>query len=160
MKFKVLLFTAFYSGYSPIAPGTAGTLVGMLIYFIEYLIFGAASLNVHLVLVLVMIYPSIKLGDAGEKYFGEKDPSPVVLDEVMGYWISVLFHPFNWKIAIIAFFVFRIFDIIKPYPARTLENLKGGLGIMLDDYVAGLYTNFFLFGIIFLSKYLNVPILQ
>ena len=158
MRFKEILFTGLYSGYSPFAPGTAGTVVAMLIYILEYMTFGPICWLVNLIMVIFMLYPSIKLGDAGEQFFGEKDPSGVVLDEVMGYWISVLFHPFNWVIVVLAFFIFRLLDIIKPFPARRLENLNGGLGIMIDDYVAGIYTNFILFGIVYVSKKLDMPI--
>ena len=95
----------------------------------------------NLVVVLVMLYPSIKLEDEGEAYFGKKDPSEVVLDEMMGYWISVLFYPFSWMIAVYAFILFRFMDIVKPYPINKLQNLRGGLGIMADDFIAGIYSN-------------------
>lgn len=158
MNLKKILFTAFYSGYFPIAPGTAGTFVGMIFYILEFVIFGKISWMINLAIVLVMLYPAIKIGDAGEEFFGEKDPSGVVLDEVMGYWISVLFHPFNWTIVILAFFIFRILDIIKPFPAGRLQKLNGGLGIMIDDYIAGVYTNIILFIIVMISRILNFPI--
>lgn len=154
-KLMIILTTGFGSGYCPVAPGTAGTLVGMLIYFAEYLILGPSCRGVHAVLVLVMIYPSVKIGDAGERHFGGKDPQQVVFDEVMGYWISVFLHPFSWGTAVLAFVLFRIFDIIKPFPARNLERLKGGLGIMIDDYIAGLYTNATLVLVMVISKYFN-----
>jgi len=141
MYWKKLLFTALYTGYSPVAPGTAGTILALAIYILEYVIFGNISWVINFVIVVVMLYPSIKLGDAGEAYFNEKDPSGVVLDEVMGYWISVLFYPFSWKIVFLAFIIFRFLDIVKPYPAQRLQKVKGGLGIMLDDYIAGIYTN-------------------
>ena len=86
------------------------------------------------------MYPSIKLCDKAETFYNEKDPQRVVIDEVMGYWTGLLFLPFSISYAIIAFLVFRVFDILKPYPAKRLEKLHGGLGIMIDDYIAGLYT--------------------
>ncbi|MCP4135373.1 MAG: phosphatidylglycerophosphatase A [bacterium] len=158
MKIKEFLFTAFYSGYFPVAPGTAGTVVGMAIYVFEYLVFGSISWAVNAGVVLVMLYPAIKLGDSAEKFYGKKDPQEVVLDEVMGYWISVMFFPFNWTIAILAFILFRIFDILKPYPADKLQNLKGGLGIMIDDYIAGIYSALVLLVIVLVSNYLGMPI--
>lgn len=141
MWWKELLFTALYTGYFPVASGTAGTLLSMGLYVAEYIIFGELSWMVNIAIVCAMIYPSIKLGDAGEKFFGKKDPPEIVLDEVMGYRIAVLFYPFNWTIALAAFLIFRILDIVKPYPARSAQNLKGGLGVMLDDYIVGAYTN-------------------
>jgi len=144
MKFKEFLFTGFYSGYCPVAPGTAGTFVAMLLYILHNILFGEMLgdliIYVNLVIVIVLIYPSIKLGDAAEVFYKTKDPQQVVLDEMMGYWIGILFIPFSFTGAFAAFLLFRIFDIIKPFPARNLESLKGGLGIMLDDYIAGIYT--------------------
>ncbi len=141
MWWRELFFTSLYTGYSPLAPGTAGTLVGMAIYYLEYLLLGQYSWVCNLLIVIVMLYPAVRLGDAGERFFGDKDPSQVVLDETMGYWISVLFYPFNWKIAIMGFVLFRIMDVLKPFPINQLQNLKGGLGIMADDYLAGVYSN-------------------
>jgi phosphatidylglycerophosphatase A len=158
MRWKELLFTAFYSGYFPVAPGTVGTLIAMGIYILEYIFFGSYSWMINLLFVAVLIYPAIRLGDAGEEFFGEKDPSEVVLDEVMGYWISVLFYPFNWTIALLAFFIFRAMDIIKPYPTRRLQRLSGGLGVMMDDYVAGVYTNILLLIVVVVSYCLGSPI--
>jgi len=144
MKIKEFFFTAFYSGYSPVAPGTAGTLVAMALYILENLIFSdlnSGTLNIiNMSIVILMIYPSIKLGDAAEKFYKSKDPQQVVLDEVLGYWIGILFIPFSLSYAIMAFVIFRVFDIIKPFPASSLESLTGGLGIMIDDIIAGLYT--------------------
>ena len=140
MKIKELLFTGFYSGYSPVAPGTMGTLVGMAIYVLLAVIFGRENiLWINLVLVALLAWPAIRLGDSGEEFFGVKDAQQVVLDEMMGYWITMLFLPFNWKLALAGFILFRFFDILKPPPARKLQDLKGGLGIMIDDYIAGLY---------------------
>jgi phosphatidylglycerophosphatase A len=158
VKLKEIVFTALYSGYSPIAPGTAGTVVALLIYVLEYFLFGQFCIYINIILVFVLLYPAIKVGDAGERFFGVKDPSGVVFDEVMGYWISVMFHPFNWIIVVLAFFIFRFMDILKPFPAKQLQKLKGGWGIMIDDYIAGLYTNIILFIIVFISRIIDLPI--
>ena len=141
MKIKELLYTGFYSGYSPVAPGTAGTIVGTALYVLIALFFGRENiLWINCVLVALMLYPAIWLGDAGEEFYGVKDAQQVVLDEMMGFWISMLFLPFNWKLILAGFILFRIFDILKPWPARKLQDLKGGLGIMIDDYIAGVYA--------------------
>lgn len=159
MNWKKFLFTGFYSGYSPVAPGTAASLLAALLYIIEYYIFGENVRISNLIIVLILLFPAIKLADAGEKFFGEKDPRQIVLDEVMGYWISILLFPFNWKIVIYAFLLFRIMDIFKPYPIRKVENLKCGLGIMMDDYISGVYANIALRIIIFLTGYFGIIIL-
>ncbi|HNX23339.1 MAG TPA: phosphatidylglycerophosphatase A [Spirochaetota bacterium] len=160
MKIKEFFFTAFYSGYSPIAPGTAGTLVATALYILENLIFSetdSSSLNLfNLVFIILIIYPSIKLGDAAEKFYKSKDPQHVVLDEMLGYWIGVLFIPFSFTYAVIAFILFRIFDIIKPFPARSLESLTGGLGIMMDDIIAGLYTLAVMHAAVYLFNMYNI----
>ena len=160
MKIKEFFFTAFYSGYSPVAPGTAGTLVAMALYILENLVFAdtdPSSLNIfNLIFVLLIIYPSIKLGDAAEIFYNSKDPQNVVLDEVLGYWIGILFIPFSFSYAVMAFILFRIFDIIKPFPARSLESLTGGLGIMIDDIIAGLYTLAVMHTAVYLFKMYNI----
>ncbi len=159
MWWKELFFTALYAGYFPIAPGTAGTLVGMAFYFLECRILGPYGWIANVCLVALLVWPAIKLGDAGEEYFGKKDPQQVVLDEVMGYWISVLFWPFNWKIALAAFFIFRAMDMIKPPPIRKIQEKKGGFGIMIDDYLAGLYTNVFMLSAVFVLRFFGIEVL-
>lgn len=152
------LFTAFYAGYSPIAPGTAGSLVGMALYFLGYLAFGDYNWIANCVAVVVLFYPFVRLADLGERFFGEKDPGRVVIDEVMGYWISVLFFQFNLKIALTAFVIFRLMDIIKPWPINRLQRLRGGLGIMIDDCVAGVYTFVIILTTVLIMKYMNLDI--
>jgi phosphatidylglycerophosphatase A len=158
MKFKELLFTAFYAGYSPIAPGTAGSLVGMAVYFAEYLVFGEISWIVNLVAVVVLIYPCMILAGEGERFFGKKDPPQVVIDEVVGYWISVLFYPFNIKIALAAFFIFRVLDVLKPWPAGRLQRLRGGFGIMIDDCAVAVYTNLIVLTAVLALKFFHIEI--
>ena len=155
MKIKEFLFTAFYAGYSPVAPGTMGALVAMMIYIAENLVFssighdifppafGGREQQLHIfnfIFLLIIIYPSIKLADSAEKFYNTKDPQQVVIDEVLGYWTGVLFIPFSFSYAIIAFILFRFFDITKPFPARYFESLHGGFGIIMDDIIAGIYT--------------------
>ncbi|MGA2623239.1 MAG: phosphatidylglycerophosphatase A [Bacteroidota bacterium] len=130
------LATGFFAGYSPVIPGTAGSLVGLLLYALpgmeNTLTLGAASL----VMLLVGTFVSAKM----EKRYGE-DPSIVVIDEVVGMWISLLTLPKNLVVALMAFVWFRVYDTIKPSPARQLERLQHGWGIMLDDVAAGIYAN-------------------
>jgi phosphatidylglycerophosphatase A len=158
MRIKEFLFTALYAGYSPAAPGTFGSLVGMALYCIEYLIFGEISWVVNLAAVLLLFYPFMKLSGDGEVFFREKDPPQVVIDEVFGYWVSVLFYPFNLKIAIAAFIVFRLLDIAKPWPAGRLQRLPGGIGIMIDDCAVGVYTNLIILATILVLKLIHVDI--
>ncbi len=160
MNIKEFLFTAFYAGYSPVAPGTAGTLVAMAIYVAENIIFSGVSqgtLNIiNFAIVVAAIYPSIKITDDAEKFFNSKDPQSVVLDEVIGYWISILFLPFSFTYALLAFILFRIFDIVKPFPARGLQSLNGGLGIMIDDIIAGIYALIVMHVVNYFLSYYNL----
>ena len=162
MKFKEFLFTGFYSGYCPVAPGTAGTFVAMLLYILQNILLGdmlgGSIVYLNILIVLVLISPSIKLGDAAEVFFKTKDPQQVVLDEMMGYWIGILFIPFSLTGAVMAFILFRIFDIVKPFPARNLESLKGGLGIMIDDYIAGIYTCICMNILIYAMSHYNITL--
>ena len=153
MKIKELLFTVFYAGYSPVAPGTMGTLVAMILYIIVNLVFsGIDPMKLHVsnfIFLIIIIYPSIKLAGSAEKFYNTKDPQHVVIDEALGYWTGVLFIPFSFSYAIIAFILFRFFDITKPFPARYFESLHGGFGIIMDDIIAGIYTLVCMHGMIY-----------
>lgn len=147
MWWKELIFTALYTGYFPWMPGTAASLFAMLLYMAGFCVFGDAVVWINAVAVGLMLYPGVKLGDSGERFFGEKDPPQIVLDEVLGYMIAVLFHPFSWTTAVLAFLIFRVTDILKPWPTRRLQSLDGGLGVMIDDYIAGVYTSIIIAGL-------------
>jgi phosphatidylglycerophosphatase A len=131
-----LIATVFFSGYSPFAPGTAGSLVALLIYLIP----GFENSFVLVPLVVLFFFTGVYTSSHVEKIIGH-DPSIVVIDEMVGMWISLLFLPKTWIVCIAAFLLFRIFDIFKPPPARQFEHFRGGWGIMLDDIVAGIYAN-------------------
>ena len=127
-----------FLGLSPFAPGTVGTLGGVAITF---LLGYTAPFPLWMLVVAAAIYlVGRSLGDWSEQYAGKKDPGIFVLDEVIGYMVTCLWirGPSLLTLAV-AFFVFRFFDIFKPPPARRLEALGGGDGILLDDVVAGLY---------------------
>ena len=127
-----------FAGKSPWAPGTCGSLVAIVLapfIFMPLPFFGRV-----LLLLLVLVTGTIASGRA-ESLLGKKDPSEVVIDEVLGQWLTCL--PFVtlgfWEYAA-AFALFRLFDITKPWPVRRLERIGGGLGIMIDDAAAGLYA--------------------
>lgn len=156
---RLFFATGFYSGFSPFAPGTAGTVVAALLYSLQYLLFAENAVYSNIVVTLLSIYPAIKCGDHAEKYFGRKDPGEVVVDEFVGYWITVMFHPFSLTVVILGFLFFRITDILKPFPANSLQSIKGGAGILIDDCIAAVYANILLFLAIFAMKFFNIPIL-
>jgi phosphatidylglycerophosphatase A len=133
--FDKLLGSGFYTGYIPFASGTFGSLAGLIIYYIP----GFERPEILLPAIIVFTAYGIFVGTRFEKVYGN-DPSECTIDEIIGMWISLLFVPKVIWISIVVFFVWRLADIIKPFPARKLESLNGGLGIMIDDIVAGVYV--------------------
>ena len=133
-------------GYFPIAPGTFGSMVGVAIYLALARLLNSSPLFLTTELILVTLIALIGIWAATrtEKLSGRKDPGKVVVDEVAGQLIALLpITPtlnVDWTNIVSAFLLFRLFDIIKPYPARRLESLESGLGIMADDIVAGAYA--------------------
>jgi phosphatidylglycerophosphatase A len=136
---KVAYFVAScgYAGYFPFAPGTAGSAVGVL--FDRFLRLTVPAWTQGLAIVVLTI-AGILAADLVEKDTHE-DPSLVVVDELVGMLLSFFLLPLSWTGLVVGFLIFRFFDIIKPFPCRQSERLPGGLGIMADDVIAGLYTN-------------------
>ena len=133
--FEKLIGSGFYTGYIPFASGTFGSLVALLIYWIPGF---ENPLVMYLVIILVGVF-GIYVGNKFEKVYG-KDPAECTVDEMVGQWISLLFVPKTIVLSAIIFFMWRFFDIVKPFPARRLEDLPGGLGIMIDDVISGFYS--------------------
>src|SRR5271154_7254794 len=133
-----LIATIFGAGLSPIAPGTAGSLAGVasawaLVHFLALPPFCLAILSLGLVPI------GIWSATITAQMAGKKDPGLVVIDELLGQWITMAGAVrVNWKMYIIGFALFRLFDVWKPYPARQLESLPAGQGIVADDLMAGL----------------------
>jgi phosphatidylglycerophosphatase A len=127
-------------GYIPLAPGTFGTLCAFALFIIV-----KPSLYFHLALLALIIPVGIISSHSAEKSLKMKDSSHIVIDEFCGYLLSVLFLPFSFSCAVSAFFLFRVFDILKPFPIRWIERtFAGGTGVMADDMAAALYTNIIL----------------
>ncbi len=124
------------SGYLPKAPGTWGSLVGILLW----LALGRLGLAAYLAVVLALLVMGVIAAGAAEKIVDRPDPGLVVIDEIVGQLIVLTGAPPQLPVIIAAFVLFRFFDILKPYPAGWLDrHIHGGLGIMLDDAMAGLY---------------------
>jgi phosphatidylglycerophosphatase A len=134
-----LIATVFFTGYSPIAPGTVGSLVGLIIYGLPG--FEIPQIMGPLIFFFFLIgsYVSHRM----EIYLGE-DPACVIIDEVIGMWITLIFLPKTLLLVVLGFFAFRFFDITKLQPASYVERFGKGIGIMLDDVVAGIYSNILL----------------
>jgi phosphatidylglycerophosphatase A len=132
-----LLAGGFFTGYAPVASGTVGSALAVAIY---WLIPGMDAWQVLLPVSLLSLVAGMPLATRMERHYGE-DPSEVVLDEMAGMWIALLFVPKIWYLVLAAFLLFRFFDIVKPPPARQFDRMKGGFGIMMDDAAAGVYAN-------------------
>jgi phosphatidylglycerophosphatase A len=132
--------TALGSGYFPIAPGTVGSAVGLALFWPLHWMSAAAQVAA----VVALFVAGVVASTAVARGSGIEDPGIVVVDEVVGMWTSILFLPFTPATAVSGFVLFRLLDVFKPYPARQLESLPGGWGIMSDDVMAGLYANLLL----------------
>ncbi len=139
-RVALLVATVFGSGLSPLAPGTAGSLVAALLYLPLRGMFAGPVPWPGLALVLATCLLGVWAAGIAEARSRRKDPGLVVIDEVAGQWITYLGLSFSWWTWGLGFLLFRLFDILKPFPARRLERLPGGWGIMLDDLVAGVYA--------------------
>ena len=137
-RLAVFVATVGYCGYFPIAPGTVGSAAGLVVYL---LVWWTQSTVVEVGLMAVVFGTGIWAATTAERYFGGIDPGPIVIDEVAGMLVTLAFMPVGLSTAAAGFLLFRIFDVIKPFPARRLENLHGGLGVMADDAMAAVYAN-------------------
>jgi phosphatidylglycerophosphatase A len=134
----LVLATFGYSGYAPVAPGTAGSAAALVLYAI--LRWGTLTW-IELPLIVALFAAGIWAADVTARHTGRVDPGIVVVDEVVGMLITVAWLSVGVVGAVIGFLLFRIFDILKPFPAAQSERLPGGLGIMVDDVVAGVYAH-------------------
>jgi phosphatidylglycerophosphatase A len=140
-RFFLLLATGFGVGYSPVAPGTLGTLVAIPIY---YFLSDIRS-PLYEITLIGFIFLSVWISEKAEIFFVKKDDQRIVIDEIVGFLITMLWIPKTTRFIIIGFILFRFFDILKPIPIRRIERkFKGGFGVVLDDVVAGVYANIIL----------------
>lgn len=124
-------------GYAPVASGTFGSLLG--IPFFYYL--SSFGWPLQLLTFLAVLFLSFWVSDEAGKIYGEADDGRIVIDELVGYLATILFLPFCWSTALLGFFWFRLFDILKPWPADWFDReMKNGVGVTLDDLVAGIYA--------------------
>ena len=136
----MLIGTGFGSGFSPVAPGTAGALLAFGVWYaLSFLVSASVLLWLTVVLALVFTVAGVWAANRLEQAWGE-DPSRVVVDEMVGCWITLLAAPAGhlWY-GLAAFGLFRLFDIWKPLGIRRMENLPGSIGVMMDDVLSGVY---------------------
>ncbi len=138
-QFLLTVATFFNIGYGPVAPGTWASLVtGVTVYLIVPFLSSPPLMLAGAILIIFMV--GIPAAGLAEKHFNKKDPRACVIDEVAGQMVALILIPHHALYYFAAFLLFRFFDIIKPFPVNKLEKIKGGLGIMLDDIMAGLYA--------------------
>jgi phosphatidylglycerophosphatase A len=134
-RLVVAIATGVYVGYLPPAPGTLGSLLGLL------LLWPLKPGTVQVLVTLFLIGVGIVVADQAARVIGGQDPPAIVIDEIAGIAVATLLLPPQVQERVVAFVIFRLFDVIKPFPARQAERLPGGFGIVGDDLIAGLYTN-------------------
>jgi phosphatidylglycerophosphatase A len=134
-RLAVVIASVGGAGYAPLAPGTVGSLITVIALWLVP--FTPAGLIVTLVVVIVA---GIWAGSRVERLLGVEDPGLIVIDEVAGMMLSVITLPRTLPVLLTAFVLFRVFDVWKPFPARESQALPGGVGVMIDDLIAGLYA--------------------
>ena len=144
-RIGVFIATCAYVGYAPVAPGTFGSAAGLVLF---YAVRHAGSTLIEAATIVVTLAVGVWAASEAERHFGRTDPGAVVIDEVIGMLITLAFIPVSLAGAIVGFFVFRALDIVKPWPARRLERLHGGMGIVFDDVMAGVYGNLVMWGLV------------
>lgn len=137
MKISEWIATCFKVGYLPLAPGTWGSVFAILLWW-------AFLKNVNIYIFGILIIFSFLIGIVTSNIVidqrGDADPSYIIIDELVGQWLALLFIPHEYFYIVISFISFRFFDIIKPWPISLIEKLPKGLGVMSDDFIAGLIT--------------------
>lgn len=141
MRVRLLIATGLGVGYVRLAPGTFGSALGVALYILLHFAGGTWATLAGLIVVTALGFWA---AGAAERHFGRRDPGHVVVDEIAGQMLSLLFLPLTAGVAAAGFLLFRLLDILKPFPARQMEALPGGSGIMADDLMAGLYANLIL----------------
>ena len=132
------LASGFYTGYFPVAPGTIGSLVGILACFLLQ----DVPFTTYAIVVILTLIAGIYISGEAEKIYQEKDSSHIVIDEIAGVFFTFIYLPKGISFLLAGFAAFRFFDILKPFPIRSIdEKIKGGWGIMFDDVLAGIYAN-------------------
>lgn len=137
-RLAVLIASFGYTGYFPIAPGTAGSAAALLVYA---LVRRTGSPAIEIAVIVAVAIVGTWSASIAERYFGRTDPGQIVIDEVLGMLMTLAFIPLTWTGVLVGFFIFRALDIVKPFPGRAAEDLHGGLGVMADDAVCGVYGN-------------------
>lgn len=136
-RWALLFASAGYVGMAPVAPGTWGAAAGVGLLLLVRL---AAEPLLEAVVLAVVLAGGVRAATLAERSSGRRDPGVIVIDEVAGMLIALFWIPVTWAGILVGFAAFRVFDVVKPFPARAAERLPAGWGVMADDVVAGLYA--------------------
>ncbi len=123
-------------GFAPVAPGTAGTLGAIPLY----LALSRLGADAYVAVLFAFCALAAVAADRAGRWWGVADASPIVIDEVAGYLLTMALVPFSWPAVLAGFLLFRVFDVLKPWPASALDRMKNGLGVVLDDLAAGVWA--------------------
>jgi len=146
-RLGLLIATCGYIGFVPLAPGTVGSAAGVAIF---YLVQATGLMWAQAALIFALFAAGVWASSAAEKALRRTDPGPVVIDEVVGMLITLAWIPVTPLGALVGFLIFRVLDVVKPWPARQFESMHGGLGIMADDAMAAVYGHLLLRGLVFI----------
>jgi phosphatidylglycerophosphatase A len=137
ISFILLLATGLGAGYSPIVPGTMGTLLAIPVF----LLLSCIPSPVYEWTIIAFFFLASWVSDKAQSHWGKKDDQRIVIDEIMGFFTAMMWLPKTALFVTLGFVLFRLFDIVKPPPVRRLEQVRGGYGVVLDDVMAGVYAN-------------------
>jgi phosphatidylglycerophosphatase A len=147
-RLAVFVCSVGYIGFFPIAPGTVGSAAGVAVYLAAR---HSAVPYIEMILILALAAAGLALTRPCEQDLRRVDPGPIVIDEVMGMLLTLFMIPVGWAGILLGFLLFRALDVAKPFPARQLERLPGGFGVMADDAMAAVYANLLLRGAYYMA---------
>ena len=147
-RLGLFIATCGYIGFAPVAPGTVGSAAGVALF---YLVRATGVSWAQGALIVALFAAGVWAASAAERALGRTDPGPVVIDEVVGVLITLAWIPVTPLGALAGFLIFRVLDVVKPWPARQFESLHGGLGVMADDAMAAVYGHLLLRGLVFIA---------
>ena len=146
MKIYKLIASGLGTGYAPIAPGTAGSILGILVFYFFNFVLNKLEFQQPIILILnlvaiiiVLLIGVFSIKEVHQRW--QHDASQIVIDEIIGVWIAVFAFPFQWQYYLYGFILFRFFDIVKPLFIKKIDRLKSNWSVMLDDVLAGVYAN-------------------
>lgn len=147
-RLALLIATSGYIGFAPVAPGTVGSAAGVALF---YLVRATGAAWAEPVLIVALFAAGVWAASSAEQQLGGTDPGPVVIDEVVGMLMTLAWIPVTPLGAFAGFLIFRVLDVVKPWPSRQLESLHGGLGIMADDAMAAVYGHLLMRGLVLVA---------